>query len=211
MSEQDGTPRAAPPTMPGVLTRPDAVAAWPGVVGTFCIVFGVLGTLGSSISLVWHALFATGVLDNLFAWIASQGSQVNPALVMQNHTVIILVSEVLKLALAVMLLVVGIGLLHRRPPSVRLAKIWSVAKIVFTLIGTAIGLWMQRQMLQSVLDGANAPSNAPPTMPFFMTSGAVLGGVLAISWSCALPVFMLIWLNLRFVKKEISNWGSPIA
>lgn len=199
----------APPTSPGMLVRPDQVAAWPGVLGTICIVFGSLGTLGSLISLAWHILFASGLLDKLFEWVSANGPGMNPAIAMKEHTVLIFLSEVVKLSLSAILLTFGICMLQRRPVCVPVAKTWSVVKILFTLVGTAIGIWMQRQMLQGMMNGANVPANAPPNMSVFMSSGAVLGGFIAVAWGCALPVFLLVWLQLRSVKIEIARWRSP--
>lgn len=209
MPEPQAAAAFAPPTSPGRLAKPEQAAAWPGVVATICIIFGSLGTLGSLISLVWHILFASGLLDKFFEWVSSPGPGMNPAVAMKEHTALIIVSEVLKLALSVMLLAIGIGMLQRRPGCVPLAKAWSVVKIIFTLVGTAIGIWMQKQMLQGMMSGSNVPVNATPTMSLFMSSGAVLGGLLAVAWGCALPVFLLVWLHLRSVKIEIARWRPP--
>lgn len=200
----------APPTAPGRLSIPDRPAAWPGFVGVICMVFGSLGLLGSGLMLMYYAAVLAGVLDEFLAPLNAAGPGIDTMQPLRDHRVLVIGSEFVKFALAAMLVFVGLAVFRRRPGAIALATWWSVSKILYTLAGTALGLWLQYEMLTTVMSGQTLPANAPPTMSTFMISGAIFGGVIAVVWGCALPVFLLIWFRLRHVKAETGRW-QPLA
>ncbi len=200
----------APPTAPGRLSIPDRPAAWPGFVGVICTVFGCLGMLGSGLMLIYYAAVLAGVLDEFLAPFNAAGPGIDTMQPLRDHRVLVIGSEFVKFALAAMLVFVGLAILHRRPSAIALATWWSVSKILYTLAGTALGIWLQYDMLETVMSGQTLPANAPATMPVFMLSGAIFGGVISIVWGCALPVFLLIWFRLRHVRAETARW-QPLA
>ncbi len=173
-----------------------------------CCVFGGLGTIGAAIGLAWYVLIAAGLLDTFMKWLASLGPTTNPTAGITSHIMLVIVAEAVKLALAIALLASGVGLLRRRPGSVPLARVWAVAKIVATIVGTTLGMWIQQDAIRAAVSGSNLPPNAPANMPVFMMGGAIIGGLFAIAWGCALPAFMLIWLSRGRVRAETARWAS---
>ena len=200
---------AAPPTAPGRLAVPRQEAAWPGVVGTLCTVFGGLAVFGTILVLVYYALIGLGVFEKFFGPLPEDNPASHSMQAISDHTAVLVAAELFKCALAVLLLYAGIGILRRRPAAIRPAKIWSVLKIVATIIGACIGVWIQQETLRATFSGSAAPANAPPATPLFMQSGAIVSGIIGIAWGCALPVFLLVWFSRPRVKAEIARWRSP--
>jgi len=203
----------APPTVPGRLSVPHRPAQWPGIVGSLCAILGGLGTLGSLAMIAYYIVIATGTLDKFFESIQAANPAMGPGMNsisgMKEYMVLLAAIEAVKLALTIMLLIAGLCLTAHRPVAVPLAKSWSVMKIIVTFLATGMGIWIQQRILQTTLSGSTLPPGSPASMPMFMWSGAIMGGLFAIAWGCALPAFLLFWLHRRPVKAEIARWRSP--
>jgi len=62
---------------------------------------------------------------------------------------------------------------------------------------------MQSQIV--TLESAGGPKTPIPAslMSFF----AVFGAAVAILWSAALPVFLLVWFSLSNIRRETAEWS----
>jgi hypothetical protein len=63
-------------------------------------------------------------------------------------------------------------------------------------------------MMQSQI--ANFQSQGSPKTPIpasLMNFFAVFGAAVAILWSAALPVFLLVWFSLSNIRRETAEWS----
>jgi len=199
----------APPTAPGRLSVPPREAQWPSFIGIISIIFGILGVAKSVLMLVYYSLIFGGVLKKPAEMIPSGTGQVNPFPALQNHIGILVTSELLTLGLGILLIVAGFGLYRKHPGAVAWTRIWAVLKIIVTIIGTAIGVWIQKETLRVMMNDPNAPPATPAFVQWLPMARAVVGGVASLVFTCAWPVFLLIWLRLTSVRTEVARWRSP--
>lgn len=200
----------APPTAPGRLSAPPREAQWPQFIGVVSIVFGFLGAAKSGLMFLYYALIGGGVLDKPAEMMPSGPGQVNPFVAIQSHMVIVATSELLSLALAILLIVVGFGIIYKHPTAITRARIWAVLKILVTFFGIAVGIWIQRETLTAALNDPNAPPAAPAFLKWVPIVSGILGGVASLIITCAWPVFLLIWLRRTPVRAETARW-QPLA
>jgi hypothetical protein len=113
---------------------------------------------------------------------------------------------VLGLGAAVMgaiLVIVGIGILKRRPWAIPVSRAWAGAKIFFTIAYNLINYQIQQEMMSTMPQGQNMPAMAAPFMTIFLVIGLAVG----IVWGCALPVFLLIWFRREKIQAETAEWA----
>jgi len=185
-----------PPTQPGPLARPanytpyaSAAPVWPTTIGVIGMVFGagaILLTLGgTAISLVMlkaaNAPPAPQFSDRWMPWS--------------------LASLFVTCAVAILILIAGIGIAKRRPWGPRAAKVWAVVKIIFVVASTVYGYQMQKATVEAMQQ--SSPASPVPDPQMLLGFGMCVGLV----WGWALPVFLLIWFGRASVKEEISKWS----
>ena len=115
-----------------------------------------------------------------------------------------IVIAVLAGVLSVMLAVGGAGLLKRRPWSPTCLRAFSILKILFGILSAVFAF----SMMQSQI--ANFQSQGSPKTPIpasLMSFFAVFGAAVAILWSAALPVFLLVWFSLSNIRRETAEWS----
>ncbi len=186
---------STPPIQAGPLARPalgyasGAPSTWPTVIGVIGIVFGagaVLLTLGG---------FGFALLMR-----NAPGMPPNPQFE-DRWLPWTLASMFVTCAVAILLLVAGVGITKRRAWAPRLAKVWAILKMVIVLGSMIIGFQTQQETMEALQQSAG-----PSPMPNLegLVAFSMCGGVL---WGWALPVFMLIWFSRSSVKEEISRWS----
>lgn len=196
--ESAPAPSVTPPTQAGPLARPASYApysppapVWPTVIGVIGIVLGAgallltLGSLGMSLILM-QSTTRTGTIP-----MPQFNNQWMPWTI---------ISTLLTCAVAILLLVAGIGIAKRLAWGPRLAKVWAVLKLVVVAASVVIGFQMQREAMEAMSQSVG-PSPVP-NVQMFMGFGMCVGLV----WGWALPVFLLIWFSRASVKEEISTW-----
>lgn len=179
----------APPTAPGQWSggsppRP----AWPTVIGVIEIVFGVGGVL----TYLWTIASLFIPPD------PSLGEEVIQALSRYRPANVGL--SVIHVLLSAALTAAGIGLVRRRPGSIRLNQWWAIARLAILPVGTLVGVLVQ----QDVMAAAGSPTAAMPAQ--FLGIILLISIVVGVAWGAALPIFLLIWLRLRTVRAEIETW-----
>lgn len=185
-----------PPVLPEVV-RYEEPAAWPGVIGTICIVFGSLALLQG----------CAGMLGSLVQALIPLGPAPGAdevRAVMARWLPFMVTSSVLTSGLGGLLLAAGIGLLRRAPWSPRLALLWAVLKALYVPVVAVITVKLQREIMAAVLK--STPSAPPPGMTSMMQFMGAAGIFVSIVWGEALPIFLLIWLNLGRSRREIAHW-----
>ncbi|MBI4579084.1 MAG: hypothetical protein HY718_05235 [Planctomycetes bacterium] len=100
--------------------------------------------------------------------------------------------------MALLLLVGGVGLVGRRRWGASAAKVWAVLRMLFVLVGLAVG-WQMQQASFSAMSSSGRMGGAEQVV---MGLSLVLGLV----WAWALPVIMLIWLSRAKIKADIARW-----
>ena len=191
-----------PPTYPAPqLAMPPQPRAWPMVVGVIAIILGALGALGGCIGAVvtpFAAALTRFVPEAERGSLAAIGQMVPTLLVM----------ALLGLALAVLLLMGGVGLVRRRPYGATVCLTWSVLKLVYVVVSSVIGYLVNLSQLEHIeAMQRTAGAQAVPAEVF----GAIgaFGACFGIVWGWALPIFMLIWFTRRGVRSEIRQWSAP--
>jgi hypothetical protein len=183
---------AAPPTAPGQVPPLGTYSAWPTTIGVIAIVLGSLGTL-QGIWGICAAFMFTGIVPAGFAM------QSNPMLA---HPGLMATSGAISLAIAVLLLITGVGMVRRRKWSVTAARVWAVSKVLYGIVAGALGWVLAQDQL-----AATSSSVVPPGLKGMM-GGFMAGGlILSVFWAAAFPVFLLVWLSRERIKREVAGAG----
>jgi len=181
----------APPTQPAPLRS--VPPSWPDVIGIIAIVFGALGAIGG----VW------GLISPLFMkMLASILPKAQSAMMHKVWTdlwPVMILHGLATLTLGIMLLAAGVGLRRRRPWSLPLTRRWAYAKLVVVVLGSILGIIMQREQM--------AAQSGPALPPRVMQAMVVAGAAVGLAWGAALPVFMLVWLARDRIRRHTAKWA----
>ncbi|MHC4065481.1 MAG: hypothetical protein ACYSUI_13430 [Planctomycetota bacterium] len=197
-------PAPMPPTQPGEMYRPEQPSNWPKVVGIIGIVLGALAILGGC----WGAVspFVVTALQDAVETAAPQG-QPSPLAgleIMQQHKAWTIGSQLVAMALATLLLFVGLGLVRRRRRSVSAATYWAVLKLLFAVVYPILSY----RVMKPAMDEVVQQTSTVPGMGGTLFEGIMwLSVVFSILWYSAFPVFLLIWLNRSKIKAEVADWS----
>jgi hypothetical protein len=173
-SELDPQPHEvrAPPTVRGVVPKQPAV--WPTVIGV--------------IAVVWAGMTLVGIPCGAAMWF------IMPHAFESQSAAIFFGSQAIALALGIVLLVAGIGILQWRQIGVRFVTIWSIIALIWTPIGIMVGL-IGADFEQGGNFGARMGAH-------FGILGVICGGLFTL----ALPIFLLIWFSRAAIKAETAEW-----
>ncbi len=197
-------PIAPPPAVAAARTKSPCV--WPRVLGIVAIVFGSLGVLGGCMGLLFP------ILQSVFEDAVSKGGGPDIFGTMQGWQGWTLAGSVLGMVISVLLIVEGIGLLRRRPWSIRLGYCWAVLKITFVLVNSIVGYFIQRDIQQAMFqEFANQGTPMPPIGPGFFEIMGAFGIVVGIVWGWALPVFLIVWFSRSKIRAEVADWSVAAA
>ncbi len=204
MSATDLPPPAlmTPPVEPGEIPHPPS--AWPKVIGVITIIFGSLAILQGCL----------GAVSTLFLGaFASVAPQEQEALfqAMEDLKPWMIIGAVLTLALGILLLVAGIGLVRRRAWSPTACMVWAGIKMMFVVGNTILADMAQQAQFEAMQEmmqqDPNMPAGMPAMMGSFMQVFGVFAIVVGILWGWALPVFLLIWFSRSKIKAEVAGWA----
>jgi hypothetical protein len=185
--------------VPGAVPVDDA--RWPKVIGIVSIVFGSLGVLTGC------SAIASGFMMSLFMGVMPADARNQPAMVaMRDWAPWTGAVGAAKSIVAVGLLVGGILLLQKKRGGARLLVAWAIARMAVAVFDTAVTYFMQSQVMATAAGQANTPPPGVP--PGFFTMMAAFSAVFALAWGCALPIFVLVWLNLPFARAEVDRWRA---
>ena len=196
-------PPSAPPVTPGVIApRP---SRWPAIIGTIAIVFGILATLGGCVGLV--------VMPVIEAFMEAVPSQQNPALAgLSDWKQWTIPGSLAGMALGILLLVGGSGLLKRRSWGHRVCLGWAGLKMILVIYMATIQYQIAIDQAEAIRNDPNMQS-LPAPFASIMQSFGMIGVIVGVIWGWALPVFLLVWLSRRKIRAEMQSWSeiSPSA
>jgi len=187
----DNFGQGAPPTVSHI---EPARPVWPTVIGVISIVFGLLGALQGCGGIVMP--FAMNGLTGLMP--DDQSKAVFAG--MSDHLAWGVAAGVTGMAVGVLLLTAGIGMVQRRRWSVRAHTIWAVLAILQSGVGGVYGFLIQQSQFQTMKAGG-----MPPT-PFPMEAFAAVGVLVGLLFACAYPVFMLVWVFRSVIRDQVAGW-----
>ena len=195
-----------PPTDAGAI--PPRKSTWPMVLGINAIILGSLATLRGCMGIGSSAMF--GLFASAMPEDSAEMMEATKA-----FAPLIMISSGLTMAIAIILLIGGIGLTKRNPRSPKTCKIWAGLKMVLVVYGSIVTFLSTQAQIEAMQRMLEEDPNAAGMMPgFFGTLMAIIGPVIfvfAIVWGWALPIFMLIWFSRRKIKAEIAQWGRPTS
>jgi hypothetical protein len=189
----------APPMQPGQIPMPEQRSTWATVIGVIAIVLGSGGILSGCWSLA--SPFVFDFFRNMIPPGQATGMEVMDAIDEWRSWTII--NSLLTIAVATLLLVVGIGLLKRRRWAVGAGVAWAILKTLLALV-TAVFVYMIQQAAFEAM-GQQVPA-APGLGLAFYRMIAVCSAAFTVLWYCAFPVFLLIWLSRAKVKADVADW-----
>ena len=192
-----------PPTDAAISPKP---SSWPMVIGVIAIILGSLATLQGCMGLGWPALAAlfTSALPEEQARMMDATKSLTP---------LMMILAGLTMAIAIVLLIGGIGLTKRSPRSPKTCRIWAGLKMLLVVYSSIVGYLVQQAQMEAMQRMLEEDPNTPAAMVgFFGTLMDFIGPlalVFGIVWGWALPIFMLIWFSRRKIKAEVAQWGRP--
>jgi len=197
---QTGMPM--PPTQPDAMYLPRQPTSWPKVIGIIAIILGSLGILGAC-----GGALSTASVDFLQEMLEEmappgQSSAFGSLEALREWKGPLVVGHLLGMALAGLLLFVGIGLLKRRAGVVRLVLFWALAKIPFEIASSIFNYIIQKPYLEETVE----QSAATPGLSDFFQGAFAVGVLFSILMYSALPVFLLIWFRRARIKAEVAQW-----
>lgn len=195
-----------PPTEPVPVQRARQGSAWPGVVGSIALVFGVLGIAQGGLTLL-GSIVMRFVSSAASAAPGGGAAAMSGITAMEKYAVLVYTVALTGSAVAVLLLVGGIQLLRRNPGATAWLVTWGMLKICWGGGSVWMNVHMQREQMRIMQTQVNSPMPAAlmgGVMELLMTGGIVLG----LMWAWALPVFVLIWFSRRKVREEVRSWRA---
>jgi hypothetical protein len=184
------------------LAMPPQPRVWPMVLGVIAIILGAMGALGGCIGAVvtpFAAALTRFVPEAERGSLAAIGQMVPTLLIM----------ALLGLALALLLLFGGIGLVRRRPYGATVCLTWSVLKLVYVVVNSVLGYLINLSQMEHIEAMQKTTGAQAVPAEVFGAIGA-FAACFGIIWGWALPIFMLIWFTRRGVRSEIRQWSAPL-
>lgn len=195
LDNQNPPPLASPvpPISPPPYVPPPRQTNWPTVLGIIAIILGVMGILGA---------LGQAAMTFMQSVIKPPSGHGPDFAAMQPPMPWLIVSCILSLAMGILVLTGGIGLIQRRRWSVPGIRIWAVAHILFLVVNMVVTYTNMAGALQKAQQNA-AASGAPPQALMVGIFAGMCGGAI---FGIAPPVFALIWFARRKIKDEVAAW-----
>lgn len=191
MSETPAVPPLPPDSTP---------STWPKPIGILAIVLGSLGLLGAPLSLIPLSFVETQIRS------LGEIDEAKLDAFLRDLTTQSQISASIYFLLGGLLLAGGIVLLKRRRAASLLLQSWAVLKLI---AGSALlikqSALTERQMELMTFGGelSGQATDVPEKAAGISVLFGLIGGFV---WLAALPVFLLIWLNLPKIKRDLARW-----
>lgn len=191
-------PPSAPPVTPGAIApRP---SRWPAIIGTIALVFGILATLGGCGGLV--------MMPFMEAIMEAAPNQQNPGLAgLSDWKQWTIPGSILSMALGVLLVVGGSGLLRRRGWGRRVCLGWAGLKMVLVIFMATIQYQMAIDQAEAMKNDPNFQA-LPAQFAGFIQSFGMISVIISVILGWALPVFLLVWLSRRKIRDDVKTWSE---
>lgn len=197
--------RAAPPTAPTYVARPQEPSRWPGAIGMVLIIVACFYLLGGVCGLMgpWLNEISVRFAPNA----ATEYAELNKR--WQSWT---LALAVMAIVLASVMLAAGIGVRGRRPWSIRLSRIWAAAQMALAIANAVVNQFVVSDTMKvMMLDASRRSSPIPGAFATGMQVGSKFTLVIGLAWGLALPVFVLIWLSRKRIRAEVAAWNDAAS
>ena len=158
--------------------EPDKTPAWAIAIGVISIIYASLGLICTPVSLVSSRLMPSpaGFEEMLPPWFETYS----------------IVSGLVGMAVAVILLVAGIGLLRRRAGAVSLHVVYGWIAILMGIVGMVV--------IFAAFDFSRLPGPARAG-----AIGGAAGGIIGFAY----PIFLLIWFSRAKIRQQAAAWQHP--
>ncbi|MBK1829312.1 hypothetical protein JIN77_01110 [Verrucomicrobiaceae bacterium R5-34] len=189
VSQSGMTPPPAPEAM---AVNPTPV---PKVFGIIHIVYACLGGIGALV-----AVGSVVMIKTLMAKVGGETEEVDVFLeAYQQMEVYTYIDAGLKLVLALLLLVAGIGLLKKRLWAQKLSVTWAVLRIVSAIVMTIVMMGPSREFQEKM---GQVTENQPGAIDQSQLQGTMQGvsSVVGIIFLCIYPILTLVFLSRKSVK-----------
>jgi hypothetical protein len=199
----DGEPAPlVPPTQAGDLPPLQRITVWPKKLGIVSIVFAVLGAATGALTLVsiLALRYDPQVIDKVAKTDAQKEFMRSP--LVQTWLTASSISTILSIGLAVMLLVCAIGLIRRRPWSIKGLFIWAVLKVILEVAAAGLEYVLYAKISQAINQGLLESADVPGMFRLWSVNAMVF----SLAIGCALAVFVLIWLARTETREEVAAW-----
>jgi hypothetical protein len=200
--EQNPNADSLPPLAPGELPPLQRITVWPKKLGVVSILFAVLGAATSIMTLL--SVLALRYNPDVLAKIAKTDAQKEfmQSPLIQTWLAANVVGNILSTALAVMLLVCAIGLIRRRPWSIKGLFAWAVLKVILEIAGAGLDYVMYTKISQAISQGLLESTSVPAMFRLWSVNAMTFSLVIG----CGLAVFVLIWLARAETREEVAAW-----
>lgn len=201
MTTEEPQPAAARPLAPPTQvelpsrTMPAPAPSWPSVLGILTLVLGVFGTLVGA-----FAVLSPLVMSFWARFVPAEGRA--GLAVAERWTTWTVASGGLAIALSLLLMVAGIGLLRRRRWACPLLQTWAVLRMMPAVGQVGVAYLVQRETLASM--SQQMPASMPSQQYVHLFTDLSLA--VSLLWYWALPVFLLIWLARGRVRAHVAEW-----
>ncbi|MCH8253382.1 MAG: hypothetical protein IID36_13120 [Planctomycetes bacterium] len=201
-NDMQGGP-SVPPMAPGPIPQAHPTSRWPKVIGIIAIVLGSLGALGGCVGM-FGPMFTDMIKE------VAEGQPGTAATVVQLELAAewatwTIVQSICGLAVGVVLILAGVGLLKRRGWGPKATISWAVLKMLLVVGTSVIAYGQAKAVFDLMADDPNLQNLPQGMMAFGSVFTMIFLGLNAV-WGWALPVFMLIWFSRSKIKAETAQW-----
>ena len=201
-NDMQGGP-SVPPMAPGPIPQTHPTSRWPKVIGIIAIVLGSFGALGGCIGM-FGPMFTDMIKE------VAEGQPGTAATVVQFEVAAewatwTIVQSICGLAVGVVLILAGVGLLKRRGWGPKATISWAVLKMLLVVGTSVIAYGQATAAFDRMADLPNLQSLPQGATAFGSIVAMIFLGLNAV-WGWALPVFMLIWFSRSKIKAETAQW-----
>lgn len=185
---------------------------WPTVIGVLCLIYAAIGFLANACNGLWPwmqgpILSMAGLKDVAFP---------------SGLGFISMASGVVGFALAIVLLVAGLGVLRRRAKGFRLLRIWVIIKIVETVIGLGLGFMVidaqveyqtsiqdatRELLLERGGDASAVPEQSADDIQRSTLMSIIIVGPLAFVF----PVVIGLCATKKSWREDVDGWEDAVA
>jgi hypothetical protein len=176
--------------------------SWPKVIGIISIVLASLGL----------ACYGCQSVSTIFQpmMVGAMPEEMRPPAPSTMQMAYSIATYCISFLLSLLLLFAGIATLKRKPSGRSLHVLWSVLKVVVSLISFGFAVMLAEEIADQVNAQMQQQSQQTGQPPMFeMTPGMmIIASAVTTAIMLIWPVFLLIWFNRGKVKDEVSTWGS---
>lgn len=168
---------------------------WPDVLGALATGIGVIGAAGGLLTMMGGATMADAI--------GSSNSQFSTRLDTFSGVLI-----GVNTGLAVVLTVIGVGLLRRRPWTLRVGRYWARAKIGAVAVTHALAVMAMQGRLIEIATSEHGVDDFVSAL----AAGPVgVAAAVSIAVSLVLPTSMLAWFRRKSIQAEMNAWRPRAA